>query len=181
MPKGSKASFKTNPVYSIGIGYHFNDLFRADLNLQYRPINIKKSTITPLEQANKATSYSAMLNAYLNLSDSQDDVIPYLTAGVGYGKNKLSNYTISSTSGLTTATVVQSGKTTNNLMLNVGAGITIAIVNNLRVDIGYRYYSLGKLKGQSYLSATGANNSTGPYKITSLKANEVTVGLIFKF
>src|SRR4051812_45706817 len=67
MPKASKNSFKTNPLYSIGIGYHFNDIFRTDLNLQYRPITIIKSLV-----ANKATNYSAMLNAYLNLSDSQD-------------------------------------------------------------------------------------------------------------
>jgi opacity protein-like surface antigen len=199
IPKGSNASFKTNPVYSIGIGYHFNDMFRTDLNLQYRPITITKSL-----EARKATNYAAVLNGYLNLSDSQDDVIPYLTVGIGYGKNKLSSFNSSSTNGATivqsrktgddvmpgfssstngatTATIVQSGKTANNVMLNAGAGITIAIINNLRVDIGYRYYNLGKLKGQTTLSATGEDTVTRPYKMKSLTANEITDGLTYKF
>ena len=176
IPKGSNASFKTNPVYSIGIGYHFNDMFRTDLNLQYRPITITKSL-----EARKATNYAAVLNGYLNLSDSQDDVIPYLTVGIGYGKNKLSSFNSSSTNGATTATIVQSGKTANNVMLNAGAGITIAIINNLRVDIGYRYYNLGKLKGQTTLSATGEDTVTRPYKMKSLTANEITAGLTYKF
>lgn len=176
IPKGSNASFKTNPVYSIGIGYHFNDMFRTDLNLQYRPITITKSL-----EARKATNYAAVLNGYLNLSDSQDDVIPYLTVGIGYGKNKLSSFNSSSSNGATTATIVQSGKTANGVMLNAGAGITIAIINNLRVDIGYRYYSLGKLKGQMTLSATGEDTVTRPYKMKSLTANEITAGLTYKF
>ena len=36
-------TFETNPLYSVGAGYHFNDIFRTDLNLQYRPITIDKS------------------------------------------------------------------------------------------------------------------------------------------
>ncbi len=176
IPKGSKTSFKTTPIYNLGVGYHFNDVFRTDLNLQYRPLTIKNSFV-----ADKATNYSALLNAYLNLSDSKDDVIPYLTAGIGYGKNKLSNFTRSSTTGSITGTIVQSGKTTSNIIFNAGAGITIAVIDNLRVDIGYRYYRLGKLEGTVYTSTTNVNKTASYYKVKSLSTNEITAGLTYKF
>jgi opacity protein-like surface antigen len=177
-PKRSKASFKTTPVYNLGVGYHFNDVFRTDLNLQYRPLTLKNSLF-----ADKATNYSVVLNGYLNLSDSKDDVIPYLTAGIGYGKNKLSSSTKTTTTGSITGTIAQSGKTTSNIIFNAGAGITVAVIDNLRVDIGYRYYRLGKLAGTLYTSYAGAVdvNSTNQYKIKSLSANEITAGLTYKF
>jgi opacity protein-like surface antigen len=175
IPKGSKTSFKTTPVYNLGVGYHFNDVFRTDLNLQYRPLTLKNSLF-----ANKATNYSAVLNGYLNLSDSKDDVIPYLTAGIGYGKNKLSSSTKTATTGSITGTIAQSGKTTSNIIFNAGAGITIAVIDNLKVDIGYRYYRLGKLAGTVYINTTNYNIAP-QYRIKSLSANEITAGLTYKF
>jgi opacity protein-like surface antigen len=128
--KDRGTTFETNPLYSVGAGYHFNDIFRTDINLQYRPITIDKSLV-----AKEANNLSAVLNVYLNLSDSQDNMIPYLTAGIGYGKNKLSSF--SNTSNNTNSTITQSGKTINNLIWNAGAGMTIAFINDSRFTIRY--------------------------------------------
>jgi opacity protein-like surface antigen len=62
-------------------------------------------------------------------------MIPYLTAGIGYGKNKLSSF--SNTSNNTNSTITQSGKTINNLIWNAGAGMTIAFINDSRFTIRY--------------------------------------------
>jgi hypothetical protein len=41
--KNNSVSFKPTPIYNLGVGYHFSDLFRSDLNLQYRRIKQKNS------------------------------------------------------------------------------------------------------------------------------------------
>lgn len=163
---------KINPLCSVGAGYHFNDIFRTDLNLQYRSITIDNSLY-----AKEANNLSAVWNAYLNLSDSQDSVIPYLTAGIGYGKNKLSGFSKT----VDDSTITQSGKTTNNLIWNAGAGVTIAIINDLRLDIAYRYYNLGKLEGKSTIFNAIEGATNGLFELKSMCANEITVGLIYKF
>jgi opacity protein-like surface antigen len=161
----TRSSYKPNAVYSLGIGYHLNDLFRTDLTLQYRDIKDKRNN----NLKKNIDSYAAFLNGYLNLSDSRDNVIPYLSGGIGYSVNKLKS---SSKNNITLQ-----GRGTNNFIWNLGAGLAIKIYKSVYLDLSYRYVNLGNTKGQVVI----ANGIPGPIKIKSFRTNEVTGGIIFNF
>ena len=143
--KNAKSSlvFKDTALYSLGIGYHYNDLFRTDLNLQYRQLKLKDNNNGSL------SSLAVLLNAYLNLTDSKDQVIPYLMAGIGYGSNKLSGFTTSATKDSDTWTINKKGIKTNNFLWNLGVGIRINLIEKANLDLSYRYLSLGNAKSQA--------------------------------
>jgi opacity protein-like surface antigen len=174
--KNAKSSlvFKDSALYSLGIGYHFNDLFRTDLNLQYRQLKLKDDSKRSL------SNLSVLLNAYLNLTDSNDQVIPYLMAGIGYGSNKLSNFTTSATKDSDTWTINKKGIKTNNFLWNLGVGIRINLIEKANLDLSYRYLSLGNAKSQADCFS-GVKHQKIPETIGSIRANEFTAGIIFKF
>lgn len=160
--------YKAQNLYGVGIGYQINDLLKLDLNLQDRKFKSK--------QANKLSDFSGktkavMLNATFNLTDSEDqNIIPYVMAGIGHAQNKVDNKT---TAGNSSATV--SGKN-NGTAWNVGAGVTLLLGNHVNFDFSYRYADLGKVE----IKRT-ANNILETTSSNKLRANEFVAGIAYKF
>ena len=172
MPKtNAQHKFKSSSLGSVGVGYHFNDVFTADVNWQMRKLKVDNRGIK-LPEMNEIENRGIMINGYLNLTDSGDWMIPYLTAGVGYGTNKIKKS--SSTFGPLVDT--QLGGKQENIMWNIGVGIAMELIKNLQLDLVYRYSDLGKAKGK--LEEDGF---TQEIKLKAIKSNEVTIGLIFNF
>lgn len=177
--KTNVSEFKNSPVYSGGIGFNFNEMFRADLNFQHRKIkaDITKSKANSLLK--NADSNVVFLNGYFNLTDFEE-MTPYLTAGIGYGSNKTKD-SFKDNGNIRT---FGSGKKTSQLVWNVGAGTTYNIYKNLNLDFAYRFVNLGNLEfkdtGQKIIS-TGASvpvNFTSNSK--NAKSHELTLGVILK-
>ena len=176
----TKASkFKYSPVYGVGVGFTFNEMFRADINFQHRKIDgdIKREKTNSLLR--KADSNSIFLNGYFNLTDFTD-MTPYLMAGVGYISNKTKDATKDQGNLRTFATGSKSSKMT----WNVGVGITYNLHENIKADFGYKFLGLGDFKftntGQKLIS-TGTNI---PVKFSAdsknVRSHEVTLGVVFK-
>ena len=150
------------------------DRFRTDLNLQYRQLKSKDNNNRSL------SSCAVLLNAYLNLTDSHDQVIPYLMAGIGYGSNKLNNFPTSATKGGDIWTINKKGIKTNNFLWNLGVGIRINLIEKANLDLSYRYISLGNAKSQADCFS-GAKYQKISETMRSIRANEFTAGIILKF
>lgn len=126
----------------IGIGYHFNDLFRADVNLSY----ISHDSYDYDDGINSGsvenTVGGALLNAYLDLGTFVG-VTPYVGAGVGllYSKYDAS---------VTSPTIVGGGYAASDRQYTfayaLNAGLSYQMTRNMSVDVGYQYLNAPNLE-----------------------------------
>lgn len=175
MPKtNAKHQFKSSSLGSVGVGYHFNDVFKADVNWQMRKLKVNKGGVND-NDLKRIENSGVMLNGYINLSDSEDWMIPYLTAGIGYGTNKIKGFEVVTDVVIET----QAGGKIRNKMWNVGVGVAMEIMRNLRLDLAYRYTDLGKASGRFVVQ--GPFPHTDNTSVKSIKTNEVVLGLIYNF
>jgi opacity protein-like surface antigen len=149
-----KTTMKAKPVYNLGVGYKFNDNLRSDINFQSRTASDKD--LTNVTVKNKAI----FLNGYY---DFKNDSIftPYVTAGIGASKNKLSHLPTGFTS-----------KPSTSFAWNTGLGSKINVAKNVDLDVSYKFSHLGNFEG--------TNASNEKIKMNS-KAHEVMAGVIYNF
>lgn len=98
-----------------GLGYQFNDMFRADMTADFTG----KYQIAP---GAKISTTTLLGNGYLDFKNDSM-LTPYIGAGLGYGW----------VNGSGTA-VDKSG-----LALGLATGVAVDLTNNLAVDVGYRF------------------------------------------
>ena len=70
-----------------------------------------------------------------------------------------------------------SGRSNTNFAWNVGAGLGIEIVEDLSLDVAYRFAHLGKVKNRTMAAGTGSLSS----KTENLYMHQVMVGLRLEF
>jgi len=151
----SKVKSKFKPMYNVGVGYKFNDMFRSDLNVQYQSNKATKGN-TAIKNTTFKT-LGVMLNGYVDFKNDSM-FTPYVTAGVGIARNKAN---------AKTATVTNKSHTA--LAWNVGLGSKVNVATNVDLDFSYKYAQLGKTA----------------MKVTTVKrdvrthAHQVTAGVIF--
>lgn len=165
--------FKSSAVTSAGIGYQFNDMFKTDINWQMRKLKVDGS----VKDIKNVDNSGVMVNGYINLTDSGDWMIPYFTAGIGYGTNKIKGFSTTNSGGVTST---QIGGSRKNMMWNIGVGIAMEIVKNLQLDLAYRYTDLGKAKGKFTIKSILLDEAPIS-KLKAIKSNEFTLGLIYNF
>jgi opacity protein-like surface antigen len=148
---GNSRNLDFKPVYSAGVGYKFDNNFRADVNAQLR--NSSKKNIDT-----QYKSKTVFVNGYYDF-DSSSIFTPYATAGVGYTQNKMDK--------LATGT----NKTNKNFAYNAGFGSKINVAKDVDLDLGYRFVNLGKFKSENASVITARPTH----------AHELSAGVIFSF
>ncbi len=117
-------SFKKNkPSFMIGFGKQFDNQVRADITLEG---NTKVTSGT-----NSYQSMAVMANAYYHFDDMAS-VSPYVTAGLGYAKNKV--------------TIAGTAYKKNHVVGQAGVGISSKMSDKIILDLGYRFAYAGKVK-----------------------------------
>jgi opacity protein-like surface antigen len=184
--KVDKQKLKKSAIFGIEGGYKMNENFRFGLGLNFAN-GMKFKDDGTLKDA-KVKSLILETNAYYDIADF-NGFTPYLTAGVGVARNKLSSATTVS-AGTIKGTAIPTGSTGGNVFAgsgssttsgssskslkktgfawNVGFGGMYNIDPEFGVDLAYRYRDLGKVK----ISATDSKK---------LKSHNVTVGVVYKF
>lgn len=135
------------PVFgSVGFGYHFNDYFRADLNvglLQGNDVSAREDN-SPTDIATARVENSArtaMVNGYVDLG-TYVGITPYVGAGVGLMQSKLeagSNFEDLVTPA--NSVIAYDSKTKYALAYSLNAGVAYQVSKNVVVDLGYQYMS----------------------------------------
>jgi opacity protein-like surface antigen len=157
----AKKSPKTTPVYNIGLGYRINGAARADLNLQYAEVRYKADNLRQTIRTK-----SAFINGYYDIN-SDKNIMPYLTAGIGVGGNSASNLRVGSNT--------YKGKDITNFVWNVGAGAIFQSNKDLALDIGYRYMDLGHTKTDN------APTSSGKTAKQAIRNHQILGSLVYSF
>lgn len=172
-----------------GVGFKFNDWFRADATVDHRLRSRFRATSSRTGYVEgystdtaEFASTSFLLNGYLDLG-RWGGVTPYVGAGVGFARNKFHDYTAEITCVLPTCggglgaffplgpqgKVPHGSGWTTDLAWALMAGVAVDTGAGFKLDLGYRYVNLGPAKNQ--LDAFGIGT-----KLKSIEAHEARVG-----
>ncbi len=159
--------FDSSPLWDIGVGYQFNNWFRADVTGQWRGrANFHASQFSPLGASfpgftandNYSGSKSeavVMANAYFDLG-TWWCITPYIGAGIGGSYNKISGFRddgVIYNGGILSNSVTFAGDASKwNFAWALHTGLAYHVSRNLVLELGYSYMNLGD-------AVTGPTNS----------------------
>ncbi|MFM0961226.1 MULTISPECIES: outer membrane protein [Yersinia] len=124
---------------------------------------------------------TVLMNAYWDMHNSTA-FTPWVSAGVGFSRLSLDQYTVSTDTQISTGMVdgsVRSGNhsgSTTNFAWAVGVGVNWAIMDNVSMDLSYRYLDAGDVE-TGYTTRRG-NRETAKVSVTS---NDVMLGVRYAF
>ncbi|WP_395449569.1 outer membrane protein [Aminobacter sp. UC22_36] len=149
-----KGTFGSAPIFSVGVGYQYNDFLRGDLNVEYRGASsfnaldyVTYDTGTPAGVVTRTNDYSGKKSEWLFMANAYADVgtfygiTPYVGAGLGASRNTISSFR--------DVNVINNGAgyahTTSkwNLAWALHAGVGIKATERMTVDLGYSFVNLG--------------------------------------
>jgi opacity protein-like surface antigen len=173
--------------FSAGVGYQFNNWFRADLTGEYRTdANYRASQVYSFQTApgvyaplagdgyfGKFGSTLFMANGYVDLG-TWHGVTPFVGAGVGVAFNSLKNFEDGPALGFAHDT------NPTNFAWAVMAGLGMNVTRNLKLELAYRYLDLGDIHSNPIicLQATGCGLEQHHFHVAS---HDVRLGFRYAF
>jgi opacity protein-like surface antigen len=154
-----QSSFDTAGIFGIGVGYQFNNWFRADVTGQYRGkanfhgLDLTSYTDTGTVQRGSDT-YSASKSEFVVLANLYADlgtwwcVTPFIGAGIGMSRNTISNFTdigVNGTAAFGTVPGLAFAPSASkwNFAWALHTGLAYRVTPNMTVELGYSYMNLG--------------------------------------
>lgn len=176
---------------SLGVGYQFNDLFRADVSGDFfsGDFNGRMSSDSPCSGGTRCSTKahssfragSLMVNGYVDLG-TLAGFTPYVGAGLGATRVSWSSVNatgscLDGASGCSGAAPVSArypGESDWRLTYALMAGVAYEVAPNVKVDLGYRFSHVagGEMFGDSAASTGGTTGRDG-----ALSRHEIRVGL----
>jgi opacity protein-like surface antigen len=183
------SGFGSAGIFDLGVGYRFNNWFRADVTGQYRG----KSNFTGLDVVTGAgfagtDSYTATKSEWVALANVYADlgtwwcITPFVGAGIGTARVSIGNFTDTGdaiAAGLQTHSFDYAGQGSQwNFAWALHAGLAYKVSPGLTVELAYSYLDLGKgMTGPTY-SFDGVTNTThAPFSFNNITSNDVMLGL----
>jgi opacity protein-like surface antigen len=176
----SQVTVKNSWAIGGGVGYRFNNWFRADWTFDYRnSINVAGQGIVNnpacsavlngcvVNYKSTQTRWASLVNGYVDISTGSW-VTPYVGGGIGIshlGENGSAAYPNFAALNWTVA-----GKSVSTFAWALMAGIAVDVAPHTQMDLGYRFLSMGTA---SYVAPTGGVSTK------SLYANELRLGFRF--
>lgn len=186
MQKKPKNSFVIDAV----LGRQILNGFSAELELAHslkHKYNYNLSEdIVSIKESGKARirSTSLFINGRYKHEINKFPLVPYITAGVGYAQNKISNFTVNLDRGTVIFPYKVRGKATNNFAWQVGVGGMFPLIKDrLYFDIGYKYRDLGKVKSSNnVIDSDGVLNVANDHIVSGrLRTSNVLAGVSLNF
>ena len=169
----SNPTISGSGIFDVGVGYQFNNWFRADVTGEYRDFGhfqALEQVGIPSASTQFADFYRGNLSSYLVMANGYVDLgtwwclTPFVGAGVGWAQNHLNGVTDTGfaylgpgATGSPTGGFFGNG-TTNNFAWALMAGVDFDVTQNLKLELGYRYLNYGTAKTgpSNCLNGTGA-------------------------
>jgi opacity protein-like surface antigen len=121
---------------SIGVGYHFSDWVRGDINLGYMGGDRFDYDDGIDSGSASFNMWSGLVNGYVDLG-TYAGFTPYLGAGVGVLRSRHKLDIASPTLGV----FLDGSDTQYKFAYTLNAGMSYKVSNNVSVDVGYQYLS----------------------------------------
>jgi len=181
--------FDSSPLFDLGVGYRFNNWFRADVIGQYRgKANLHGSDNVILGPTDfEANNYSGsksewvvMANAYVDLG-TWWCITPFIGAGIGGSYNKLSGFRDDGTR--ITGGVLSNSVTyfdTNgkwNFAWAAHAGLAYKVNPGLTLELAYSYMDLGDAAPGNFRAYDNSISGVSSIKVKNITSNDVKLGV----
>jgi opacity protein-like surface antigen len=184
-----KLGFSSAGIYGLGVGYQFNNWFRADVTGEYRGNSTFNGTdhIT-FNGGLGVDTYTASKSEILVLANAYFDlgtwwcVTPFIGAGVGGARVTVSNFTdqgISLLGGVGPAlpgTALADSASKWNFAWALHAGFGYKISPNLTMELAYRYVNMGSGVTGDLVAFDGSSN-LGPMTFKDITSHDVRLGI----
>lgn len=155
-PIGARGDFGGSPAFELGAGYRVLPGFRVEAQLAYHPdfafsgnANFL-ATPQPQPVSAKLDSITGMVAGYLDLTEfglpRLGPAEPFVGAGLGITRHRLSRVTYGLPGLGTGARTVVQGGTSTQLSYMLTAGAALPVSDNVTLDLAYRYLDLGTVK-----------------------------------
>ena len=168
-------------LFEGGLGLQLNPLLRFDVVGMSLPFF--KFTTTSNTQPNASASvinWTGLLNGYVELNHLLHGLFgnsePYVDAGIGFSELKMDHMLMTSGSTITNL----DGTDHFNIAWAAGGGVGFPITRDLKLDVAYRFLSLGSLETGTTKTVNGVASGTTPAK-AELNAHTVMLGLRYTF
>jgi opacity protein-like surface antigen len=183
----AQKGFDSAMLFGIGVGYQFNNWFRADLTGEYRSrsnfhgldiVRSGGSTYTD-EYTGSKSEWLMLLNGYVDLG-TWYNLTPFVGAGIGASYNTIHDFkdTCSIVS-VCTGGSVATGKDNSkwNFAWALHAGVAYKVTNAFAVELAYRYVNLGDASSGDLVAYNGTNQRFNPMEFRGITSHDFKLGL----
>ena len=187
-----KGDFGQSPAVGGGIGYRFDDRFRIDLTLGWRPqFQFQGQANFPVSGDQSVTgdvsTLTGMVSGYVDLAPflpmDLGPFLPFVGAGAGASRNRLDRTTLSFPS--IPQIVATPGGTATSFAWTATVGTGIRIDDGLTLEIAYRYTDFGKVESDRGDATRFRPSGTVALPIdgtkASLRSHGIAIGLRHAF
>jgi opacity protein-like surface antigen len=191
------SSFGSAGIFSGGVGYQFNNWFRADVTGEYRG----KSNFTGLDVVTGTgpftgfvgtDQYTATKSELLFLANAYVDlgtwwcVTPFVGAGVGTARVSVGDFTDTGdfiNGGLQNHSFNYAGEASQwNFAWAIHAGLAYKVSPGLTLELAYSYVNMGNgITGPTSSFDQVTNITHAPFSYNSITSNDVKLGLRWQF
>ncbi|MCG6121655.1 MAG: porin family protein [Microvirga sp.] len=186
-----KGKFRSAATIGVGVGYQINSWFRTDVTGEYRTSsNFKARDRYPdaglpggfgfNDFTAKKTEWLGLVNGYLDLG-TWSGFTPYVGAGVGLAKVDISDFRDFNALRNVDARAPNGGRW--NVAWALHAGFAYDLSHQLKLDVGYRFVSLGKGRtgGPPRVVGAAGGVTTQPWVFNDIYSHDVRAGLRWTF
>jgi opacity protein-like surface antigen len=184
-------SIDDTTIIGAGIGYEFNNWFRADVTAEYRTkaqVNAYGLFTNPQGSAavfgdqytGSIRSTVILANGYIDLG-TWNCLTPFIGAGVGVAFNTFND--------LVDTGIAESGSgmgqnpTETHMAWALHAGLSYAVTQNFTMELAYRYLNYGSVKDSINCIGGAAVGcpAADTYKVDNLSSNDIMLGFRWRF
>ena len=177
-----KGGFDSAPFYGVGVGYQWNNWFRADVTGEYRG----KASFHALDRYFNAgyftndytaskSEWVALVNAYIDLG-TWWYITPFIGAGVGVAFNTIEHFRDTN--------VIAGGGgwadtgTQTNLAWALHAGASYRASSNFAIELSYRYLNVGNARSSVLQNLDPTiGNSGAPVTFHNIQSHDLMLGV----
>jgi opacity protein-like surface antigen len=194
------SSFGSAGIFDVGVGYQFNNWFRADVTAQWRG----KSNFTgldvvtgtgPLAGFVGTDSYTATKSEFLFLANAYVDlgtwwcVTPFIGAGIGTARVAMANFTdtgffhIPPFPSAPVTSFNYAGQASQwNFAWAVHTGLAYKVTPSVTLELAYSFVDLGPgLTGPTFSFDQVTNTTHAPFRFNDLTSHDLTLGVRWNF
>ena len=184
-------NFNTAGIFGLGVGYRFNNWFRADITGEYRgnsqffgtdAITFAGGFGTDTYHATKS-EWVVLGNAYVDLG-TWWCITPFIGAGVGGARVSINGFT---DQGIVTpvpgpgpalASLAFGDNVSRwNFAWALHAGVAYRVTPNFTVELAYRYLDMGNGLTGDLRAFDGTNNINNPTTFRSITSHDLKIGV----
>lgn len=181
--------FDSSPLFDLGVGYRFNNWFRADVIGQYRGkanlhgannVFYSASDFGANDYSGSKSEWVVMANAYVDLG-TWWCITPFIGAGVGGSYNRLSGFRDDGTrinaGGLSNSVTYFADNGKWNLAWAAHAGLAYKVNPGFTVELAYSYMDLGDAAPGNYRAYDNSSSGASTIKIKDITSHDIKLGV----